>query len=675
MNQKMHKALLTTLLVVNSFLVNQLAFSENTNTSNTSTLAQEIPPADTSIYAALPRMSQPKLSKDGKQMIAFKPINGTYHLYLFNLESKTSRLLMASDPDRFLFNWCNWANHERIVCSTRSSISWHRVAHKIFTTNLVAVNADGSHMMELIPPRKRSTAERPENSMIGTPETTDSLRNDKIVNYLPEDDQHILITLAREKWNMPTVYRLNVYNNKMAKIHRYSNNVYNWITDQSGRVRIGIGFKNGKATIKIRSKNQDTFHPLDLSQFDSEDLPIFQGFSDDGKTVYIATYNSEDKLALYSFDTETEALGAALARSEHYDVFNLIHDNKSGLIAASYMGTQRTYQWLNKTWEQRFNTFKSALPKNHQIKLVSSDELGEKLIFEVYGTAVNPTFYLFNTVESSIVSFGSLYRGLKNEQVAEKKAVSYKARDGLTIPAYLTLPADRNHPLPTIILPHGGPIARETDEFDYWSQFLSSRGYAVLQANFRGSSGYGRDFMAGGYQQWGQKMQDDIIDGLQWMIEEGIADPDNVCIVGGSYGGYAALVAAYQTPQHFKCAVSFAGVSDLRKTIMGLRQFVDRARATKRILNDVGGWSAVNDNSPIANVDKIALPLLLVHGDEDSRVAVKQSRDLAALLQQRKPKATFNYVEQKGGDHFLSQESQRLEFLTLMEDFLARYLK
>jgi dipeptidyl aminopeptidase/acylaminoacyl peptidase len=675
MNRRIHKVLLTTLLVVNCLLVNQSAFGENPNTSNTSILASEIPPADTSVYAALPRMSQPKLSKDGKQMIAFKPINGSYHLYLFNLESKKSRLLMASDPDRFLFNWCNWANHERIVCSTRSSIRWPGVAHKIFTRNLVAVNTDGSRMMELSPPLKESAADRARNRSFGIPETMMSLRKDRIINYLPDDDQHILIALAREKWNKPTVYELDIYNNRMDEIHRYSNNVYNWITDQSGRVRVGVGLKNGKATIKIRSKTQDTFHPLDLSKFDSEDLPIFQGFSEDGKSIYIATYNSEDKLALYSFNTETETLGAALARSEHYDVFNLIHNNKSGPIAASYMGDKRTYQWLNKTWEQRFNTFKSALPKNHQIKLVSSDELGEKLIFEVYGTAVNPTFYLFDAAELSIVSFGSLYRDLKNEQVAEKKAVSYKARDGLTIPAYLTLPADRNHPLPTIILPHGGPIARETDEFDYWSQFLSSRGYAVLQANFRGSSGYGRDFMAGGYQQWGQKMQDDIIDGLQWMIEEKIADPDNVCIVGGSYGGYAALVAAYQTPQHFKCAVSFAGVSDLRKTIMGLRQFVDRARATKRILNDVGGWSAVTDNSPIANVDKIALPLLLVHGDEDSRVAVKQSRDLAALLQQRKPKATFNYVEQKGGDHFLSQESQRLEFLTLMEDFLAKYIK
>jgi dipeptidyl aminopeptidase/acylaminoacyl peptidase len=162
---------------------------------------------------------------------------------------------------------------------------------------------------------------------------------------------------------------------------------------------------------------------------------------------------------------------------------------------------------------------------------------------------------------------------------------------------------------------------------------------------------------------------------LRWMIDEKIADPENVCIVGGSFGGYVALVAAYQTPQYFKCAVSFAGVSDLRKTIKGLRRSVRGARATKKILRDVDGWSIVDENSPIANIEKIALPLLLVHGDEDTRVAVSQSRDLVSLLKKRKPKADFVYVEQKAGDHFLSQQSQRLEFLTLMETFLAKNLQ
>ena len=666
------KMLLTVLLVANITGVGGGVFG-GTSAKPMPSLATGF--VETSVYGALPRMSQPKLSKNGKKMILFKPINGNYHLHLLDLESQKTRLLMASDPERFLFNWCNWANHERIVCSTRSSINRPRTPHKIFTTKLVAVNTDGSGMMELIPPRKKSAAERGGNNIIGRPETTTALRNDRILNYLPADDQHILIALAREKWSTPTVYKLNIYDNTMNEVHSYSNDVHSWITDKSGRVRVGVGFKNGNSTIKIRSKKQEKFHSLDVSKFDNEDLPFFQGFSADGSTIYIGTYNSTDKLALYTFDTETETLGPVLASSEHYDVLNLIHDQHNGLIAASYMGDQHTYQWFNKTWQQRYNSFKNALGPDHQIKLLSWDKLGEKLIFKVYGTGINPTFYLFDTVKPSIVSFGSLYRGLKGDNVAQKKSVSYKARDGLTIPAYLTLPADHTQPLPTIILPHGGPIARDTDAFDYWSQFLANRGYAVLQANFRGSFGYGREFMTNGYQQWGQKMQDDVIDGLRWMIDEKIADPENVCIVGGSFGGYVALVAAYQTPQYFKCAVSFAGVSDLRKTIKGLRQFVDGARATKKILRDVDGWSIVDENSPIANIEKIALPLLLVHGDEDTRVAVSQSRDLVSLLKKRKPKADFVYVEQKAGDHFLSQQSQRLEFLTLMETFLAKNLQ
>ena len=228
MNKEIQKALLTALLAASCFFVNHLAVGE-TFKNSTETLPASTVFTETSVYAALPRMSQPKLSKDGKQMIAFKPINGAYHLYLFNLVSNTSRLLMASDPQRFLFNWCDWANHERIVCSTRSYINWPRIDYKISTTNLVAVNTDGSHMMELIPPRKRNAADRPANNVVGTPETTMSLRNDNIVNYLPDDDQHISIALAREKWLMPTIYKLNIYNNKMEETHSYSNNIYNCI--------------------------------------------------------------------------------------------------------------------------------------------------------------------------------------------------------------------------------------------------------------------------------------------------------------------------------------------------------------------------------------------------------------------------------------------------------------
>jgi dipeptidyl aminopeptidase/acylaminoacyl peptidase len=623
--------------------------------------------------ASLPSLLQPRLSSDGSKMIALRPMSDTYHLFLLDLKSKKFSLLMAADPKKFLFNWCNWASQKRVVCSIRSATTMPRVDQKVIITNLVAVDIDGANMMQLVPKRKRSVTDSGANDVIGMPENVMAQLNDRIISYLPEDDQHVLISLAREKWARPTVYKLNIYNNRIKRVQKYQDSIRNWYSDQQGHVRIGVGRSHNKPVIKLRKAKDKKFHDLDLTRFDTEDVPAFRGFSRDGRYIYLATYNKQDRLGLYAFDTESETLGEPLATDETYDLSGpLIMTQQDGLIAATFTGDRTDYKWFNKKWEENYRIVSGALPGQHVI-IESSDESGNTLVFSAYGEGHGPGLYLYDARTRSIVNFGRLYRNLDDSQVLAKQAISYQARDGLDVPAYLTLPNRDSKRWPTIILPHGGPIARESGDFDYWSQFLANQGYAVLQPNFRGSSGYGRVFMEAGYQQWGQKMQDDILDGLQWMIDEGITDPEKVCIVGGSYGGYAALVAAYQSPEKFKCAVSFAGVSDLRKLLINARRYIDSERMTSKIVGSMTRWKEVKNISPITNVDKIALPLLLVHGDEDDRVAVKQSRDLVAKLDTTK--VDYEYVEQEGGDHHLSLESHRLEFFRLMQAFLSKYLK
>lgn len=624
-------------------------------------------------YASLPLLSQPKLSIDGTKMIAFKPIDGTNHLVLLDLHTRKFKLLMAADPKRFLFNRCSWANHERVICSIRSATELPRLDQKVIITNMVAVNIDGSNMMQLVPERKISAVEKA-GGVIGRTETVMAQRNDNIINMLRDDDEHVLIALSREKWGRPTVYKLNIYTNKMDKVHRFNSDVTSWLADNEGYVRIGIGMLGKKPSIKIRGKKEKKFHALNLSDFKINELPVFQGFSDDDKTIYLSTYNGQDKMGIYAFDTDTEKLGELIIGDDDYDVTNLFKTEQSGLIAAVYYGEKLRYRWLNDEWRVKYESFAAAFP-GKQSALVSSDKAGKKLIFSVEGEGHAPSYYLFDVAKRSIVSFGGVYKGLANEEVVAAQAVSYSARDGVSIPAYLTLPKDSKGPYPTVILPHGGPIARDTGRFNYWTQFLASRGYAILQPNFRGSSGYGQSYMEAGYREWGQAMQNDIIDGLKWMIDEKITDPDKVCIVGGSYGGYAALVASYQTPEYFKCAVSFAGVSDLKKTVLAARRYIGGQMITAKMAKSVSSWSNFDDISPIANVEKIAIPLLLVHGDEDNRVAVKQSRKLVEKLKSSKSKIDYRYVEQTGGDHFLSLESHRLQYFQLLDEFLGTYLR
>ena len=243
----------------------------------------------------------------------------------------------------------------------------------------------------------------------------------------------------------------------------------------------------------------------------------------------------------------------------------------------------------------------------------------------------------------------------------------YPSRDGYPIPAILTIP-DGPGPHPTILFPHGGPNYRDGAGFNYWTQFFVSRGYAVLQPNFRGSIGYGAAHLEAGFEQWGLRMQDDVIDGLDWLIEKKIADPARVCFVGGSYGGYVALVAAFKTPQRLRCAVSFAGVTDLA----GLKERVSSFDLGELAIARIQDGASVADNSPLRQVDRIGVPLLIVHGDVDRNVMIEQSRDLVdALGSAGKPHI---YIEQSNGDHFLSLASHRLELFEAMDDFLRRHL-
>ena len=248
-------------------------------------------------------------------------------------------------------------------------------------------------------------------------------------------------------------------------------------------------------------------------------------------------------------------------------------------------------------------------------------------------------------------------------------SIVYKARDGLEIPAILTLPPGKEPKnLPLIVLPHGGPQVRDHERWDWWSQFLADRGYAVIQPNYRGSAGFGDKYLKLGDGEWGLKMQDDIVDAKTWAVETGLADPDRACVVGGSYGGYVAMRAAQRDHEHFRCAVSFAGVSDLPEMLKNGRRSIFGKYMREYWEKRTGDLS---DVSPIKFTREFGAPILVVHGKKDLRVPVEQSRDLVDLLQ--KAGKPVVYVEQPEGDHHFSRMEDRLQFLLEMEKFLDKH--
>lgn len=332
------------------------------------------------------------------------------------------------------------------------------------------------------------------------------------------------------------------------------------------------------------------------------------------------------------------------------------------------------YEFLDpeaaRRWQSVERAFRGKAPQ-----LVSwNDALSQVVVFTDTGEAGQYHLVDFDRRTADIVA--DAYPAIAPEQVGAVRSIHYAARDGLDIPAYLTLPPGVTDPsgLPLVVLAHGGPASRDVAGFDWWAQALASRGYAVLQANFRGSTGYGRAFLEAGYGEWGRKMQTDLSDGVRWLAAEGIIDPARVCIVGASYGGYAAMAGLTLDSDVYRCGVSVAGVSDLRRMVnWEAEQARHKNNQTVRYWNRFMGAARLNDRaldalSPAFLAASVDSPLLLIHGRDDTVVPIEQSRVMAEAL--RRAGKPVEFVELPGEDHWLSRSATRRQMLAETVRFL-----
>jgi dipeptidyl aminopeptidase/acylaminoacyl peptidase len=260
--------------------------------------------------------------------------------------------------------------------------------------------------------------------------------------------------------------------------------------------------------------------------------------------------------------------------------------------------------------------------------------------------------------------------------MAEMKPIQYKARDGLTIHGYLTVPkGSSGKNLPLIVNPHGGPELRDNWVFDPEVQFLANRGYAVLRVNFRGSTGYGKSFVKAGFKEWGRKQQDDITDGVKWAIAQGIADPKRICIFGASYGGFAALTGLEQTPELYRCGISYAGVIDVQRNFKSIERNLKIVQAALADMlgeakTDASYWKEI---SPINHVDKIQVPVFLAYSEYDPKIPIATARDLAKALKKRGK--LYDFMVKDNEAHGFHQEVNRIEFYKKVDQFLKANLQ
>ncbi|MEQ1510995.1 MAG: prolyl oligopeptidase family serine peptidase, partial [Sphingopyxis sp.] len=392
-------------------------------------------------------------------------------------------------------------------------------------------------------------------------------------------------------------------------------------------------------------------------------VPLF--FSADGtNATVIADPDGYD--AVYNFNLATFELGERVFGVPGYDVSGVI-DSAEGTSLAGVAYTDQRFRmhWLDPRLAGIQTALEASVP-GRTATLVSMNADRTKFIVRVASASnLGAYYYLDSAADGTLRMIGRVNEALGRTPLSPVRTIRYRARDGVEIEAVLTLPAGREaRGLPLIMLPHGGPFARDSEEWDWWAQFLADRGYAVMQPNYRGSSGYGLAFSRRSEGQWGLAMQDDLDDGVAWAVSQGIADRGRVCIAGASYGGYAAMRAAQRGGGIYRCAISYAGVSDLAAMLRYDRYFLSEtgeAHMREEIPN-------VGDVSPIRHPEAFSMPILLMHGAKDLRVLVDQSRSMASAL--RGAGRQVRYVEQREGDHHFTRQEDRLQFLSEMESFL-----
>ncbi len=614
-----------------------------------------------------------QLSPDGEWLAAIGPYEGRRNLFSMRLsDRKSARLTSLKSTGRSASNrniaFFFWANNERLIFGMDAE------GNESFS--LYAVNRDGAQRRELF---------KGGRGIVLVPTYT------QLLNRLIDDPDHILVTNNERNKFYPDVFRMNIYNGKMTRVETNPGYIQAWITDWDGNVRFGVGHPDsrGRALEDGELLRQLSYYrPAPDAEWQVAhathyfDGPVFTplAFTADNQSLYVASNEGRDTRALYIFDPETGQLGELIVADDRADIGSGLEispkDRRPLWVSWQYELPEKVM--LDEEFAALQATIDAAFPnQRNSITSMSRDE--ERML--VYsGSDRDPgTYYLYDKAAGTIEFFARPRGWINPGDMSAMTPVRYEARDGEKINGYLTVPAGiEAKNLPLIINPHGGPYEIR----DYWgynseTQFLANRGYAVMQINFRGSGGYGQRFMDIAWQKWGLEMQDDITDGALWAIEQGIADPDRICIYGGSYGGYATMAGITKTPELYRCAVNYVGVVD----IMALLDYHHRFREGHYI--QAWGKRAIGDRkadrerllatSPINHLDKIKAPLYVVHGKRDPRVPY-DTQYMPLMRKLRGTEIDYKSMVKNNEGHGFRGESNRIELYTELEKFFAEHL-
>jgi len=494
-----------------------------------------------------------------------------------------------------------------------------------------------------------------------------------LVDELEDHDTDVLIGMNIRNKEIFDVYRLNTITGETTMVAENPGNIMGWQTDHDGKIRIATTTDGVNTSILYRATEQDSFKTIMTTNFKESFSPLF--FTFDNQNIYAASNLGRDKSVIVKYDIANNKELEVLFSDPDYDVEGLAYSRKRKVLTEiNYTTWKPVRKYLDKETEDTYKKLEKRFP-DYEVYLTFHNKNEDVYICRIYNDRTMGSYYLYEKNGDKLTKLADRNPWLKESDMAEMKPISYKTRDGLTIHGYLTIPKGmppKN--LPVVVNPHGGPWYRDTWTFNPEVQFLANRGYAVFQMNFRGSTGYGKAFWEASFKQWGKTMQDDITDGVNWLIKEGIADPKRIAIYGGSYGGYATLAGVTFTPDLYACAVDYVGVSNLFTFLKTIPPYwKPMLDMMYEMVGDPQKDSALLvSSSPVFHVDKIKVPLMVAQGAKDPRVNIDESNQIVNALRQRGVQVEYLVKENEG--HGFANEENRFDFYEAMEKFLAKHL-
>ncbi|WP_371375219.1 alpha/beta hydrolase family protein [Thalassotalea aquiviva] len=618
-------------------------------------------------FNKMPMVEQPTISPDGKHIAAVINQGEFTQVAIFPFEDKSKmEVILQLGAEKYRIDDLQWANDNRVLVSISSPLYLEQISRRVRSTHLYSSDIKGKNVFEL---RSRNRKQSQLDAYRSSP---------RLLSLLHSDPDHILVTQSDKRDNFySSIFKVNINTGDFEKYVVNNKRFVSWGVNPDGDVLLGI------AVDEDRNVDTKYIYTRKDPQSDWQLIRSFEPYQDaifnpvmyepsSNSVVVISDYKLQ-KDALWRYHIESEKFDLIAEAPGTLDITAAIvrlKDNKRKLVGYSYNDNFIKRKYFAQSSNNLDLQLSGLFSKNGlQSSLFDGDKSNNRFLLYAISDSSPGKFFTYDHNKKKVSLWYPQFPDLEQATLASVLPFEFMARDEMMLYGYLTLPNNVEKP-PVVVFPHGGPFARDSQYFDPFVQLFANRGYAVLQVNYRGSTGYGGDYLTAGYYQWGKKMQTDLIDALKWLESTELANTSNACIVGASYGGYAALAAGYKTPELFKCIVSIAGVADMNKIVQslkvkGFKNYVENAITSNE--------DELEQLSPVNFAHQFKAPVLLIHGKSDTRVSYRESEAMYEALKEANKSVEMELFQ--FGTHNLDGAVNRRDAMKRIDVFLQQHLK